>query len=100
MKDAIPLSDDEQEKLLQRVMRRQATLSIQVAVIFILVLIGLPLGNLYLPDLMGSPVIGFTLTWLILGVLFYPLTWVLSQLFVRKSEAIEAELVHTAEEGR
>lgn len=91
--DVVHLSEDEQERLLQKVMRRQASLSVQVAVVFILLLVGLPLGNLYLPEAMGSPVVGFTATWLILGVLFYPLTWVLSQLFVRKSEAIEADLL-------
>lgn len=86
------LPEEEQERLLHQVMQRQASLSIKVAVVFILLLVGLPLGNLYLPDLTGSAVMGFTLTWLILGVLFYPLTWVLSQLFVRQSESIEAKL--------
>ena len=95
-RDLAHLSEEEQERLLHRVMQRQGALSIKVAVVFILLLVGLPLGNLYLPDLMGSRVAGFTLTWLFLGILFYPLTWVLSQLFVRRSEAIEAELTEQA----
>ena len=33
----------------------------------------------------------FTLTWLILAVLFFPITWLLSIYFVRESEKIESE---------
>ncbi|MBN9502603.1 MAG: hypothetical protein BGO01_17615 [Armatimonadetes bacterium 55-13] len=83
------LSEEEQERLLGTVMREQMGLSLKVAAVFILLLVGLPLGNFYLPDLMGSKVGGLTLTWLILGILFYPLTWVLSYVFVKQSESIE-----------
>ena len=38
---------------------------------------------------MAVRVFGFTLTWLILGVLFFPLVWVISWLFIRKSIALE-----------
>jgi len=38
------------------------------------------------------------LTWLILGVLFYPITWALSNYFVTRSDQIEAEI--TQEEAR
>jgi len=74
-------------------MRRQAALSIRVASVFIAILVALPLVNLYLPDLAGTEVMGFSLTWLILAVLFYPLTWLLSSYFVRSSETLEADLV-------
>jgi uncharacterized membrane protein (DUF485 family) len=79
-------------EVLRRIMRRQAALSVRVAAVFILLLIALPLANLYLPDAMGTKISGFTLTWLILAVLFYPITWLLSGYFVRKSEEVEAEL--------
>ncbi|HEY0866051.1 MAG TPA: DUF485 domain-containing protein [Fimbriimonas sp.] len=86
------------EAVLQRVMRRQAGLSLRIAAVFILLLVGLPLTNLYLPELAGIRTGGFTLTWLFLGVLFFPITWLLSTAFVNRSNEIEAELA--AEIGR
>lgn len=79
--------------LSKKMMKKQLRLSLSVAVVFVVVLVGLPLVNLYLPDLAKTNIGGFTLTWLILGVLFYPLTWILSTWFVRGSEKIEAEIV-------
>lgn len=81
-------------------MRRQAALSLRVAAIFVLLLIGLPLLNLYAPDLAATKVGGFSITWLILGVLFYPITWVLSLYFVNRSEALETELARSAEDAK
>lgn len=80
------------QEVLRHIMRRQAALSLRVAAVFVLLLIALPLANLYLPDLMGTRISGFTLTWFILAILFYPITWVLSSYFVKKSEEVEAEL--------
>lgn len=74
-------------------MRRQAGLSLQIAAVFVAALIALPLINLFAPDLAATPIAGFTLTWLLLAVLFYPFTIVLSALFVRGSDAIESEIV-------
>lgn len=56
------------------------------------ILFGLPLFNYLLPEIANMRVFGFTLTWLVLGVLFYPLTWVLSWWFIRESEKIESEI--------
>jgi len=56
-----------------------------------------PLINLYMPELAATKIAGFTLTWLILGILFYPVTWLLSTYFVRKSEALESAI---AEENK
>jgi len=72
------------------VMRRQAALSIGVSLVFLTILFGLPLFNLLLPDLAARPVFGFTLSWLILGVLFYPITWLLSWYYIKESDRIEA----------
>ena len=52
---------------------------------FGVVLLVLPLLNYFLPDLMATRVGGFPLTWLILGVLFFPFVWVISYLFIRRS---------------
>ncbi|MEP6755562.1 MAG: DUF485 domain-containing protein [Chthonomonadales bacterium] len=72
-------------------MGKQATLSVSVAVVFLIALLGLPLFNYYNPERAAMPVFGITLTWLILGLLFYPITWVLSFFFVHQSDKIEAE---------
>jgi hypothetical protein len=38
---------------------------------------------------MAQRVAGFTLTWLILGVLFFPFVWIISFFFIKKSIALE-----------
>ena len=78
-------------RLAHFVMARQASLSLRVAAVFAIMLLGLPLVNYYLPELANTSVGGFTATWLFLGVLFYPITWVLSAYFVKQSDRIEAE---------
>ena len=74
-------------------MRRQARLGLRIAAVFVLILVGLPLLNLYLPDAMAAPVGGFSLGWLLLAVLFYPVTWLLSWVFVRGSDRAEDAIV-------
>ena len=51
----------------------------------------LPLLNYYAPDFMATRVGGFTLTWLILGVLMFPFVWIISGIFIKKSLKMEAE---------
>jgi len=86
-----PLPLETQERLLKMVMRRQASLSLRVAALFLVPLLGLPLINQNQSSFMNSRVFGFSVTWLILGICFFPLTWLLSAYFVHKSDAIEAE---------
>ena len=83
----------DQKALVDRIMKRQAALSIQIGVAFVVLLIGLPLVNLYNPALMATPVGGFTLSWLLLGILVFPVTWALSTHFVNRSNALEEEIV-------
>jgi uncharacterized membrane protein (DUF485 family) len=52
-------------------------------------LLGLPLVNYFLPELMAKQVFGFTLTWFLLGVLFFPLVWIISWIFIQRSIALE-----------
>jgi uncharacterized membrane protein (DUF485 family) len=80
-------------ELSKRMMKKQLRLSLSVAIVFVAVLVGLPLVNLYLPDLARTNVGGFSLTWLILGILFYPLTWILSIWFVKGTEKIDSEII-------
>lgn len=90
-------SPEETQGLVRRIMRRQAALSLRIAAVFVAILVVLPLLNLYAPALMATRVGGFSLTWLFLAVLFYPVTWLLSAWFVRDSDRIEADIVR--EEG-
>ncbi len=77
------------EAFLHHLMRRQLRLSIGCAAAFLVVLLGLPLANYFAPDLMAVRVGGFTLTWLVLGVLFFPFVWVIAKVFITRSMALE-----------
>jgi len=89
------------EAFLARLMRRQLKLSIACATAFLVLLFGLPLLNYFAPELMATRVGGFTLTWLILGVLFFPYVWVIAKLFINKSIALENDEVrHAAETNK
>ena len=81
--------DIHSESFLHSLMRRQLQLSVACATTFLVALLGLPLLNYFLPDLMSTRVAGFTLTWLILGVLFFPFVWVIAYTFIRRSIALE-----------
>jgi uncharacterized membrane protein (DUF485 family) len=100
MSDPTPDHSDfiHSEEFLQGLMKRQLKLSIACAMAFILLLFGLPLANYFAPDLMALRVGGFTLTWLILGVLFFPYVWVIAKWFIVRSISLEnAEVNHAAE---
>ncbi len=83
--------DIHSKEFLQRLMRRQLRLSISIAAAFGILLLGMPLVNYFAPDLMAIRVAGFTLSWLILGVLFFPFVWILSWIFIKRSTALENE---------
>jgi len=81
------------EEFLQTLMRRQLKLSVACAATFLLALLGLPLLNYFAPALMATRIAGFTLTWLILGVLFFPFVWAISWTFIKRSIALEQDEV-------
>ena len=85
------LSPDEHARLARHVMHEQASLSLKVAAVFAVLVLGLPLVNNFLPDIANARVLGFTASWLFLGVLFFPITWALSAYFIRESNRIEGE---------
>lgn len=86
------------EQFLQGLMKRQLRLSVACAAAFLLLLFGLPIMNFFAPELMAKRVSGFTLTWLILGVLFFPYVWVIARVFITRSIALEnAEVQHAAD---
>ena len=80
-------------------MKRQLKLSISCASAFLLVLFGMPLFNYFAPERMAQRVGGFTLSWLVLGILFFPYVWVIARLFITRSMALEEAEVHHAAEG-
>jgi uncharacterized membrane protein (DUF485 family) len=88
------------EQFLQGLMKRQLRLSIACAVAFLFLLFGLPLLNYVAPALMATRVGGFTLTWLILGVLFFPYVWIIARIFITRSIALENAEVEAAEKGK
>jgi uncharacterized membrane protein (DUF485 family) len=81
------------EPFLRSLMRRQFKLSAVCAAAFLIVLLGVPLANYFADDLMATRVFGFTLSWFILGVLFFPFVWIISWLFIQRSIALEEEEV-------
>ena len=81
--------DVHSEEFLHSLMRRQLKLSITCAGLFLVALLGLPLLNYCFPELMAKRVFGFTLTWLLLGVLFFSLVWIIAWFFIKRSMALE-----------
>ena len=88
--------DIHSESFLHSLMTRQLKLSIACALTFLVALLGLPLANYFWPELMATRVFGFTLTWFVLGVLFFPFVWIISYVFIRKSMALERSEVAEA----
>jgi len=91
--------DMHSEAFLHLLMRRQLKLSIACAGTFLVALLGLPLLNYFFPEAMATRVFGFTLTWFVLGVLFFPFVWAIAWVFIRRSIALEeAEVKEVAGE--
>jgi uncharacterized membrane protein (DUF485 family) len=88
------------ESFLRSLMRRQLSLSISCAATFFVALLGLPLLNYFAPELMAKRVAGFSLSWLVLGVLFFPFVWIISYVFIKRSIALEEDEVAQARNGK
>jgi uncharacterized membrane protein (DUF485 family) len=96
-----PVPDIHSDTFLRSLMRRQLLLSVSCASAFLVLLLGLPLANHLFPELMARRVLGFTITWLLLGVAFFPTVWLVAWVFVRCSIALEQrEVAETREGGR
>jgi uncharacterized membrane protein (DUF485 family) len=91
--------DPHSESFLHSLMRRQLRLSIACAATFLVALLGLPLVNYFFPELMAKRMFGFTLTWFLLGVLFFPFVWIISYVFILRSIALEEEEVAAVRAG-
>ena len=88
------------ESFLRSLMRRQLALSISCAATFMVALLGMPLLNAFAPHVRAMRVAGFTLSWLVLGVLFFPFVWVISYIFIKRSIALEEQEVAHVRDGK
>ena len=94
-------TDIHSDSFLHSLMRKQLRLSVVCASAFLVVLLGLPLANYFFPDLMATQVFGFTLTWLILGIGFFPVVWLIAWIFIERSIALEeAEVAEARSSAR
>ncbi|MBI1842639.1 MAG: DUF485 domain-containing protein [Verrucomicrobia bacterium] len=94
-----PPKDIHSEAFLRELMRRQLRLSAACGATFLLALLALPLLNYWFPEFMSRRVAGFTLSWLILGVVFFPFVWLIAWTFIRQSISLEDAEVREALEG-
>ena len=85
------------EAFLHSLMKRQLKLSIACAAAFTVLLLGVPLMNYFAPAFMAQRVFGFPLSWLVLGVLFFPFVWIISWQFFRRSLRLENDEVREAQ---
>jgi uncharacterized membrane protein (DUF485 family) len=81
------------EEFLRMLMRRQFVLSTGIASVFIVIIAAVPLMNRFLPDLMDTRFMGFTVSWLFLGFGIFPILIGLAWLFVRRSNDFEDEAI-------
>jgi len=91
--------DIHSESFLHTLMQRQLKLSVTCAATFMIALLGMPLANYYFPEAMATRVFGFTLTWFILGVAFFPFVWIISYVFIKRSIALEESEVNEVNRG-
>ncbi|MHB0975836.1 MAG: DUF485 domain-containing protein [Candidatus Aquicultorales bacterium] len=89
--------DIHSQEFLSMLMRRQLTLSMSLASVFVAIILGVPILNLYLPDVMNAPFLGFSFSWFFLGFMVFPVLCVLAWVFVKQSNAFEDEAVMLAE---
>jgi uncharacterized membrane protein (DUF485 family) len=81
------------EEYLSMLMRRQFGLAVGIASVFVVLVASIPLLNRFLPDTMNAPFMGFTVTWLLLGLAIFPTLIGLAYLFVHRSNDFEDEAI-------
>ena len=94
-KDLSSAQEIHSEAFLHQMMRRQLRLSILCASLFFITLITLPLMNYFFPEVMSRSIGGFTISWFILGIFFFPVVWVIAWFFIQRSIAFEKHAVET-----
>ncbi|GGL45648.1 hypothetical protein H9L10_11375 [Phycicoccus endophyticus] len=93
---------DEQTALgdvyLEGLMRAQLRLSLAVLALTLVGLAALPVLLLLVPATRSTTVAGLPFAWLVLGVVVYPVAWVLARWYARASERIEADFADVVED--
>ncbi len=80
------------EVLVQGLIRSQLRLALRLSAVITLLLGGLPLLFAVAPGLSDVEVLGLRLPWLLLGVLAYPLLFIVAWVYVRQAERNEQDL--------
>ncbi len=80
------------EVLVQGLIRSQLRLALRLSAVITLLLGGLPLLFAVAPGLSDVEVLGLRLPWLLLGVLAYPLLFIVAWVHVRQAERNEQDL--------
>jgi uncharacterized membrane protein (DUF485 family) len=91
--------DVHSEAFLRSLMTRQLRLSVACAACFLFALLGLPLLNFFWPEFMAQRIGGFPLSWLLLGLGFFPAVWLISWVFIRRSIRLEEQEVRESVRG-
>ncbi|HEX2914080.1 MAG TPA: DUF485 domain-containing protein [Chloroflexia bacterium] len=76
---------------LNDLVKRQRALSISVAIVFLVIVFSLPLLNFFVRSLVSFEIFGFDISWLVLGILIYPLIWWLAFYFVSTADKYEED---------
>lgn len=79
------------EVFLQDLIRRQLSLSLGVAAIFLSLLLGMPLVYTLFPELGSVTALGLPIHWLLLAGLMYPFLWLLAAYYTRAAKRREDE---------
>lgn len=96
IEDDVPLQEVAEqttygEIVLEDLIRRQRALSLSVAGAFLLLLFGLPIFNLFFPQLGAIRIQGLPVTWLALAIVIYPVLWLLAYYYVATARKYEDE---------
>ena len=86
------------EVLLRSLLRAQLRLALQILALFASLLGGLPLVFVAFGSLDNLRLAGVPLPWLALGVLVYPILYLLARLYVRLAEQTENDFADLVEE--
>ncbi len=87
------------DALVRGLVRAQLGLALRLAVVLGCIVLAIPLlGNMF-PAIEALTVFGIRANWLVLGVLLYPLFYVVGRIYVRLAEQAERDFMGIVDEG-
>ncbi|GAA1482234.1 hypothetical protein GCM10009624_26740 [Gordonia sinesedis] len=81
------------DALVRGLMRAQLGLAVRLAVTLAVLVAAIPLLGIVFPELVDTEVLGVRVSWLVLGIVLYPVFYLSGRLFVRLSEQAERDFV-------